>query len=457
MAEREFDVVILGAGPAGEVCAGRLAAAGLEVAVVQDGLIGGECSYFACMPSKALLRPAELLAEVRRVPGASEAVGGGLDVGAALARRDEVIHGMDDSSQVEWLGSRGIELIRGHGRLDGERALRAGAELATARQAVVVATGSAAAIPPIDGLEDVRAWTNHEGTTAKRAPGSLVVLGGGVVGAELSQAWRTLGSEVVLLEAADRLIATEEPFASDQVADGLRDLGVEIRTSSRASAVRAADGGVEVELAGGDAVTGEELLVAVGRTPNTAGIGLDSVGLEPGGEGFLEVDDQLRVAGTEWLYAIGDVNGRALLTHIGKYQARIAADHILGGDVAATAEAGAIPRVAFTEPQVAAVGLTLGAALDAGIEARAADVETSATAGASFVGRNAPGTSRLVVDERRRVLVGATFVGPDTAELVHAATIAIVGEVPLDRLWHAVPSFPTRNEVWLKLLEEYGL
>jgi pyruvate/2-oxoglutarate dehydrogenase complex dihydrolipoamide dehydrogenase (E3) component len=324
-----------------------------------------------------------------------------------------------------------------------------------ARKAIVVATGSSAAMPPIDGLAEATPWSNREATTAKRAPRSLVVLGGGFVGVELAQAWRTLGSEVSLIEAMDRVLSPEEPFASAQVADGLREIGVDVRTGAQTSAVRAGDGVVTVELEGGDSVSGEEVLVAVGRRPNTTDIGLDSVGLEPGE--YLEVDDQMRVDGSDWLYAIGDANGRALLTHIGKYQARVAGDHILGKDVAATEDRRAVPRVVFTEPQVAAVGLTLAAAGEAGINARAVDVPTARNAGASFTGRNAPGTTRLVVDEDRGVLVGATFVGPETAEFVHAATIAVVGEVPLERLWHAVPSFPTRSEVWLYLLEEYGL
>ena len=457
MAERAFDVVVLGAGPAGEVCAERVANGGLEVAVVEGHLLGGECSYYACMPSKSLLRPAELLAEVKRVPGASEAASGDLDVTSALGRRDEVIHDLDDSSHVGWLEERKIALFRGAGRLDGERRVVVGDDVLTARRAVVLATGSSAAIPPIDGLADAEPWSNREATTAKRAPRSLIVLGGGFVGVELAQAWRSLGSEVVLVEGMDRVLAPEEPFASEQVTEGLREAGVDVRTGAKASAVRATEGEVTMEIEDGEEVRGEELLVAVGRRPNTGDLGLDAVGIEPGEGGFLPVDDQLRIDESEWLYAIGDINGRALLTHIGKYQARIAADHILGKDVAARADHAEIPRVVFTEPQVAAVGRTLASAEEAGINARAVDVRTAGNAGASFVGRNAPGTSRLVVDEDRRVLVGATFVGPETAEFVHAATIAVVGEVPLERLWHAVPSFPTRSEVWLDLMEEYGL
>jgi pyruvate/2-oxoglutarate dehydrogenase complex dihydrolipoamide dehydrogenase (E3) component len=424
---------------------------------VEDRLVGGECSYYACMPSKALLRPAELLIEVGRVPGAAQAARGQLDADAALARRDEVIHHLDDSSQEPWLADRGIALVRGRGRLDGERRVRVGDDTLLARRAVVIATGSSAAMPPIDGLAAAKPWGNREATTAERAPESLVVLGGGFVGVELAQAWRTLGSDVSLIEAEDRVLSPEEPFASEQVEDGLRSIGVDVRTGASVNAVRADGGEVTVELEGGDSLSGEQLLVAVGRKPNTDEIGFDTVDVEPGPRGFLPGDEQLRVDGSEWLYAIGDANGRVLLTHMGKYQGRIAGDHILGRDVAATEDRRAVPRVVFTEPQLAAVGRTLAAAREVGINARAVDVPTAGTAGASFTGRKAPGTTRLVVDEDRRVLVGATFVGPETAELVHAATIAIVGEVPLERLWHAVPSFPTVSEVWLRLLETYGL
>jgi pyruvate/2-oxoglutarate dehydrogenase complex dihydrolipoamide dehydrogenase (E3) component len=271
----------------------------------------------------------------------------------------------------------------------------------------------------------------------------------------MAQAYRTLGAQVTLIEAADRLIAREEPFASDHVEQGLRELGVDVRLDVKATSVRSDGSEVEVELESGGPVRGEELLVAIGRRHNTDDIGLETVGLEPGKP--ITVDDTMRAS--EWLFAIGDVNGRALLTHMGKYQARVAADTILGEDAACILVDGArSPRVIFTDPQVAAVGYTLAAAQQAGLNVRTADVATQGNAGASFYGRDsAAGTTRLVVDEDRRVIVGATFTGPEVAEFLQAATVAVVGEVTIDRLFHAVPAFPTRSEVWLYLLEQLGV
>jgi dihydrolipoamide dehydrogenase len=452
MAEREFDVVVIGAGAPGEVIAGRLGEAGVDVAIVEERLVGGECSFYACMPSKALLRPGELAAEARRVPGVAT---GALDVDAVLARRDEVVHDLDDSSQVPWLEERGVSLVRGHGRLDGERRVRVGVDVLVARRAVVVATGSAATIPPVPGLAEAGPWTNVEATTAKDVPERLFVLGGGVVGVEMAQAWSSLGSKVTLVHRGDRLIEREEPFASEQVAGALREAGVDVRLETSVAAV-SRNGAVRVELEGGREIEADEILVSIGRTPRTADIGLETVGLEAGRH--VRVDESLRVPGHEaWLYAVGDVNGRALLTHMGKYQARLAADAILGKDVRLRSDGGASPRVIFTDPQVGAVGLTLAAAQEAELPVRAVEVETSGNAGGSFVGRGAAGTARIVVDEQRRIVVGATITGAEVAEALHAATIAVIGEVPLDDLWHAVPSFPTRSELWLRLLEAYGL
>ncbi len=451
MDERELDVVVIGAGAPGEVAAGRLGEAGLSVAVVEERLVGGECSFFACMPSKALLRPGELVAEARRVPGIEV---GELDVATVLARRDEVVHDLDDSSMLPWLEERGVALVRGHGRLDGERRVVVGSYALVARRAVVVATGSSATIPDVEGLAEAKPWTNIEATTAKRVPARLFVLGGGVVGVEMAQAWSSLGSRVTLVHRGPRLIEREEPFASAEVESALREGGVDVRLETTVSSVER-NGAVRVELGDGATVEADEILVAIGRTPRTADLGLETVGLEPGKH--MRVDESLRVPGKDWLYAVGDVNGRALLTHMGKYQARLAADAILGKQVRLRSDGSASPRVIFTDPQVGAVGLTLAAAEEAGLPVRTVEVETSGNAGGSFVGRNAPGTARLVVDEERGVVVGATITGSEVAEALHAATIAVVGEVPLDDLWHAVPSFPTRSELWLRLLEAYGL
>lgn len=452
--ERHVDTVVVGAGPAGEVAAGRLAIRGdKRVAIVEGHLIGGECSFYACMPSKALLRPPQALDETRRVPGAAEAVRGDVDVTRALTRRDEVIRHLDDSSQVPWLEDRGVEVVRGWGRLDGDRRVRVGDDVLIADDAVVIAVGSGALFPAIPGLAEVGAWSNREVTTASAVPPQLLVLGGGVVGVELAQAWSWYGSRVTLVEAEDRLLPREEPLASDAVRAALERAGVTVELGVKVTGASRSEERIQLRLEGGRALEGSHLLVAVGRRPLTDELGLETVGLQ--GSGSIEVDDHMRVPGHPWLYAIGDVNGRSLLTHSGKYQARIATDCILGEEAVAWADREHAPRVVFTEPNIAAVGLTERQARDRGLEIAVIDLETSGTAGASFYGRGTDGTSRFIVDTAREILVGVTFVGVDVQDFVQAATLAVVAEVPIATIAHVIAPFPTRSELWLKFVEAY--
>lgn len=471
MSAREYDLIVIGAGPVGENVADRAVQGGLTAVIVESELVGGECSYWACMPSKALLRSGAVLTAARHVDGAKQAVTGDLDVAAVLARRNRMTHDWNDAGQVEWLQGAGIELVRGHGRLAGEKRVVVTADDGTetelvARHAVAVCTGTAALLPDVPGLADITPWTSREATSSQTVPGRLAILGGGVVGVEMATAYASLGAHVTLL-ARSGLLTNQEPFAGEMVADALRDAGVDIRTGvDLVSAARPEGGAATLELSDGSSVEADEVLVAIGRTPRTADLGLDTVGLTPGG--WIAVDDTLRVPGSDWLYAVGDVNHRALLTHQGKYQARAAGDVIAArasgaalddapwGAHVATADHAAVPQVTFTDPEVASVGLTAAAAEKAGIRTRVVDYDLSWVAGASEQSDDYTGQARMVVDEDRGVIVGVTFVGPDVAELLHSATVVVVGEVPLHRLWHAVPSYPTVSEVWLRLLETYG-
>jgi len=484
-----YDVVVIGAGPVGENVADRASRTGLSVAIVEARLVGGSCSYWACMPSKTLLRPGAVIAAARDVPGVT--VDPTIDAAEVFAWRDRVVHGWDDAGQVEWLDGAGLTLLRGRGRLVGERRLTVTAEdgtttLVEARHAVVVSTGSSPIVPPVPGLLEAEPWTSEDATAAHDVPGSLVVIGGGVVGVEMATVFSALGSAVTVLSRGP-LLGGAEPWAGEAVRDALRAAGADVVIGADLRRVeRREDGSVAVTYAHDGverAVEADELLVAIGRKPATDDLGLDAVGLEAGRP--LAVDRQTLVEGVDgaWLHATGDVTGEVGTTHQGKYQGRVTGDVIaarFGADTdgaptdgdpapapddapvpwsryATTANDAAQTQVVFTEPQVAWVGRTEQAARDAGLEVRVVRCELADVAGATVAGEHYGGRAQIVVDEARRVIVGATFVGPDAGEMLHAATIAVVGEVPLDRLWHAVPAYPTVSEVWLRLLEAYLL
>ena len=470
MSEREYDVIVIGAGAVGENVADRTVQGGMSTVIVEAELVGGECSYWACMPSKGLLRSAAALRAAQDLDGAKQAVAGTVDVAGVLRRRDAITHDWDDASQVRWLEKTGIDLVRGHAEFTGVKRVRVTAEDGTvtdlvARHAVAVATGSASLLPDIPGLREIEPWTSRDATSAKSVPDSLAVIGGGVVAVEMATAYAGFGTKVTLL-VRKTLLENMEPFAAELVEASLESLGVTVRKGVEVTEAHRTAKNAVLTLSDGGRVLAAEVLVAIGRTPRTTDLGLDRVGFQPGA--WLGVDDTMLVKGTDWLYAVGDVNHRALLTHQGKYQARAAGDVIAArakglavsdapwGAHVATADHEHVPQVTFTDPEVASVGLTEAAARAAGRRIRVLDYDLSWVAGATTYADHYEGMARAIVDEDRGVLIGATFVGADVAELLHSATIAIVGEVPIDRLLHAVPSYPTLSEVWLRWLEAYG-
>ena len=486
-----YDVVVIGGGPPGENAA-QYAIQGSDrtAVIVEAERLGGECSFWACMPSKGLLRPIAVLDNARHLPGVKSIVGDTpIDAAAVLQRRDEIVHfdghTHDDTSQVQWANGIGIDVVRGHGRLTGELTVEVSSSDGTrtlhARHAVVLATGTTAAVPPVPGLAQALPWISRDVTNMHVVPRRMAVIGGGVVACEAATWLAGLGvEELTVIGSAPTLLGRNEAFAGEMVAARLREHGVTVQLGASVDAVSRVDpagtgegnvhGGEVTVSFGGQSITVDEVLVATGRTPTSRDIGLDTVGglaeATKANHGYVEVDDHLTVVGVDgdWLYAIGDLNGRALLTHMGKYQARVC-----GTVIAARAEGrsldspGAVdvadhdqvPQVTFTDPEVASVGLTEAKARDKGIDVKAVEFDMAGLSGTYLQRDNYQGRAKLVVDQASRTLVGATFVGPEVAELLHAATVAVVGKVSLDQLWHAVPSYPTVSEVWLRLLETY--
>ncbi|WP_062651688.1 dihydrolipoyl dehydrogenase family protein [Streptomyces maremycinicus] len=468
----QWDVIVLGGAAAGENAAQYATQySGLSAVIVESNLLGGECSYWACMPSKALLRPVEVIDAARSLPGLAAT----LDPQAVLGHRDTVIHHLDDTSQVDWALQSGIDVVRGYGRLAGERTIDVAlpdgtTRRITARHAVVIDTGSRPFLPDIDGLPAALPWSSQDVTTMREVPGRVVVLGGGVVACEAATWLRGLGAEVTIVHRSTRLLTRHEPFAAAEVTDELRRSGVRLLTGRSATRVQRPQaqatgrghirgGEVHLTLDDGSELAADELVVATGRTPNTTDIGLPAVGLTAGG--YLHVDDHQCVQGTGggWLYAIGDVCGRALLTHMGKYQARIVGEVIAAratgaGELPSAAQGHrGMPQVVFTNPQIGSTGLTEQQARDAGLDIDTVEYDLAALAGTYVMRPDYRGRAKLVIDRTDDTIVGATFAGAGIAELVYAATTAVVTRIPLSALWHVVPCYPTASEVWLRLLE----
>jgi pyruvate/2-oxoglutarate dehydrogenase complex dihydrolipoamide dehydrogenase (E3) component len=442
MADR-YDAIVIGAGPVGQVCAGELADGGMRVAIVERELVGGECSYWACIPSKTLLRPGEAIEAAREVDGAAEAVTGSIDLSKALGYRDFMTSSWDDSGAVGWLDDKGIDLLRGEGRIAGRGKVVVGSDAYSCSQ-IVVATGSSPVIPPVEGLRDLDGvWTNREATEFHELPSSLAILGGGPVGVELAQAFRRFGSEVTLCEGEPRLLPREPEAVGEAVASALEEDGIVLRLGQHASSASHEDGTFVLRFGEGEDVIGEKLLVATGRHARVDSLGLDSVGITPGKRG-IEVDPSLRAG--EGVWAIGDATGIMPFTHVGKYQARIAARAMLG-DSSARADYRAVPRVVFCDPQVAAVGEATGAATGT---AQLAGVARTATYTREYASR--PGFLTLVSDGSK--LVGAYAIGPEAGEWLQQATLAIRAEVPLDVLRDTIQPFPTFSEAFVTALAD---
>ena len=485
-----WDFVIIGGGPPGEnVAQYAIQGSDRTAVIVEQELLGGECSYWACMPSKALLRPVALLDSARHVAGISELVGAApLDAAAVLRHRDDVVSQHDDTSQVSWAEGLGIDVVRGRGRLTGTRTVVVEADGATrtlhARHSVVLASGTSAQVAPVPGLREASPWTSRDVTNLHEVPRRVAVIGGGVVACEASTWLLGLGvQELTVIVRGSGLLERNEPFAGELVRQALQEHGATVyldRGLDRVERPEVHDtgegwvhGGPVTVHFGDDTVEVDEIVVAMGRVPNSRELGLETVDTAAGptldqpvrdNHGFVPVDDHLSVEGVDgdWLYAVGDLCGRALLTHMGKYQARICGAVLAaraqgktvdGPQFSDRADHGMVPQVTFTDPEVASVGRSEAEARDAGIDVAAVEYDLASVSGTYLLRDDYRGRAKLVIDRSTHTLVGATFVGPEVADLLHGATIAMAGHVSLDDLWHAVPAYPTPSEVWLRLLE----
>lgn len=437
---KAFDVIVIGMGVAGEAVAGGLAEAGLKVLGVDEKLVGGECPYWGCIPSKMAIRGANLLAEARRVEGMSGAASVQPDWAPVARRiRDEATDNWDDRVAVERFESKGGTFVRNHARLTAPGEVEVGGTTYRASRAVVVATGANPAVPPIPGLGEVPYWTNRELVEALTLPASMLVLGGGAIGAELAQAVSRFGVEVSIVEAADRLLVSDSPAVGRLLAEVFDAEGIAVHTGVSATSVRATGSLVEMQLDDGQTIRAERLLVATGRRVDLRNLGLENVGLDPEAES-LTVDECLRVAPGLW--AVGDVTGRGAFTHVATYQASIAVADILG-QPHHPADYRALPRVTFTDPEVGSVGLTAVAARDAGLDVAVGTTDTPSTARGWLHKAGNEGLIEVVADRGRGVLVGATAVGPAGGEVLGLLTLAVHAEVPIETLRRMIYAYPT--------------
>ena len=445
------DVVVLGMGPGGEDLAERAAAGGLEVVGIDDGLVGGDCPYWGCVPSKMMIRAANLLTEGRRVPGMAGTSTVTPDWAPVAARiRDEATDNWDDSVAVERFEEKGGRFVRGRGRLDGPRRVVVGDRTFEARRGVVVNTGTTAFVPPIEGLAGTPYWINRQAIETKEVPASLVVLGGGAIGVELGQVFARFGAAVTVVEGADRLLPPEEPEAGQLVAEVFAREGIVVRTSSHVTAVRYVGGRFEVEIDGGDNVSGERLLVATGRHVDLAAIAAATIGVDEHARA-LPTDDQLRVCDGVW--AIGDITGHGAFTHVSMYQADIVVAQLLGQPVT-PADYRAVPRVTFTDPEIGSVGLSEAAAGEAGLAVRTGSAPVSATARGWIHKAGNDGFIKVVEDSERGVLVGATSAGPVGGEVLGLLTLAVHEAIPTERLCRMIYAYPTFHRGILDALSD---